>query len=421
MDSAAPELGRPDSSLSKETTPIKLEPCRYSNTNQLSATTPGLPTSPTQTDSQAEEPSKEVPCANTKQRRLIKYWILSSIAFCIIAPLISILLGFFLHTKGLSYIPPSGGFAGRNLSISAFLVSADPTSSIITFDWGVDSDTCVRDSKAVGECTDVSIFFDNNLLDNSDDIGNGVPSSDVPSTPLFRFNATASSSDFRSNTPTFRTNIRLFQSGSPRRLSLVNYPFDTYAANIFMYAQDSNNKSVNLHLDVVGGTAVGFTASLLYIDQSNFGLDAEIIATEISVRRGALIIAFCIIITIAIWIITLALFLLSFTAVVFGFRQRTEVLIIPVATVFAFTQLRASMPGAPPGFDFVGLLPCLGILSFSCALTLGALLITDPTQKEELTWKMVKPEILPALGIKKRASYNSSGGNSSGVESVSTA
>ena len=38
------------------------------------------------------------------------------------------------------------------------------------------------------------------------------------------------------------------------------------------------------------------------------------------------------------------------TAVFFGFRQRGEVLMIPVGTLFAFTQLRQSMPGAPAGF-----------------------------------------------------------------------
>ncbi|KAH9479220.1 hypothetical protein JR316_0007807 [Psilocybe cubensis] len=257
MDITTPEMRRrPDTSLSTETQ-IKVEPSRYSNVAQLPVTTlPGRPVSPTQTGPHEEGSTKEAYSANMHQRRLIKYWILSSIAFCIIMPLLSILLGFFLHTKGLSYTSPAGSFGGRNLSISAYLISADPTSSVITFDWGVDTDTCILESKTVGECTDVNIFFDNNLLDNSDDNNNGVPSTDVPSTPLFRFNATAFSSDFRANTPTFRTNIRLFQKGTPRRLSLVNYPFDTYAATVFMYAQDSNNKPVNLHLDIVGGTAV---------------------------------------------------------------------------------------------------------------------------------------------------------------------
>jgi len=49
-------------------------------------------------------------------------------------------------------------------------------------------------------------------------------------------------------------------------------------------------------------------------------------------------------------IITLILLLVMLTCVFFGFRQKSEILIVPVATLFAFTQLRGSMPGAPPGF-----------------------------------------------------------------------
>lgn len=109
--------------------------------------------------------------------------------------------------------------------------------------------------------------------------------------------------------------------------------------------------------------------------------------------------------------ITLTLLLVMVTSVFFGFRQKGEILVVPVATLFAFTQLRTSMPGAPDGFgerpcwsrgtvriqlrfsllgdilgeilhsahskadgswlltaqfaDFVGLLPCLAILSLS--------------------------------------------------------
>jgi hypothetical protein len=48
--------------------------------------------------------------------------------------------------------------------------------------------------------------------------------------------------------------------------------------------------------------------------------------------------------------ITLILLLVMITTVFFGFRQKGEVLVLPVITVFAFTQLRQSMPGAPSGF-----------------------------------------------------------------------
>ena len=49
-------------------------------------------------------------------------------------------------------------------------------------------------------------------------------------------------------------------------------------------------------------------------------------------------------------LITLILVLVMITTVFFGFKQRGEVLLVPVATLFAFTQLRQSMPGAPEGF-----------------------------------------------------------------------
>jgi hypothetical protein len=48
--------------------------------------------------------------------------------------------------------------------------------------------------------------------------------------------------------------------------------------------------------------------------------------------------------------ITIILLLVMITTVFFGFKQRGEVLLIPVITLFAFTQLRQTMPGAPEGF-----------------------------------------------------------------------
>jgi hypothetical protein len=54
-------------------------------------------------------------------------------------------------------------------------------------------------------------------------------------------------------------------------------------------------------------------------------------------------------------LITLILLLVMVTSVFFGFRQRGEVLVLPVATLFAFTQLRGSMPGAPEGFGMCSL------------------------------------------------------------------
>ncbi|KAI0733791.1 hypothetical protein C8Q72DRAFT_792329 [Fomitopsis betulina] len=52
-------------------------------------------------------------------------------------------------------------------------------------------------------------------------------------------------------------------------------------------------------------------------------------------------------------------------SVFFGKGVRGEILVVPVETLFAFTQLRSTMPGAPSGFDFMGTLLCLALLTFS--------------------------------------------------------
>ncbi|KAK0229652.1 hypothetical protein EDD85DRAFT_851163, partial [Armillaria nabsnona] len=68
--------------------------------------------------------------------------------------------------------------------------------------------------------------------------------------------------------------------------------------------------------------------------------------------------------------------------VVFGFRQRNEIVVIPVGTVFTFTQLRSSMPGAPEGFGdilhFAELLPCLVLLSIAAVAMVGIYLFANP-------------------------------------------
>ncbi len=55
-------------------------------------------------------------------------------------------------------------------------------------------------------------------------------------------------------------------------------------------------------------------------------------------------------------LITITICLLMIMTVGFGFRQRNEIVVVPISTVFAFTQLRSTMPGAPDGFG--ALLQC---------------------------------------------------------------
>ncbi len=44
------------------------------------------------------------------------------------------------------------------------------------------------------------------------------------------------------------------------------------------------------------------------------------------------------------------IYLVMIMTVGFSFQQRNEIVVIPVGTVFAFTQLHLMMPGVPDGF-----------------------------------------------------------------------
>ncbi|KAK0215402.1 hypothetical protein IW262DRAFT_1299672 [Armillaria fumosa] len=102
--------------------------------------------------------------------------------------------------------------------------------------------------------------------------------------------------------------------------------------------------------------------------------------------------------------------LIMIAAVVFGFRQRNEIIVVPIGTMFTFTQLRESMPGAPKSFgtlfiffnmssaqivphqgniiDLVGLLPCLILLSISAVAMVGIYLFANPDNpsRRTLSW-----------------------------------
>lgn len=51
--------------------------------------------------------------------------------------------------------------------------------------------------------------------------------------------------------------------------------------------------------------------------------------------------------------ITLVFVLATILSIVFGYRQKVELLAIPVTVLFAFPQLRSSMPGAPLGGSLI--------------------------------------------------------------------
>ncbi|KAK0492440.1 hypothetical protein EDD18DRAFT_1108835 [Armillaria luteobubalina] len=104
-----------------------------------------------------------------------------------------------------------------------------------------------------------------------------------------------------------------------------------------------------------------------------------------------------------IGMVTLMICLIMIATVFFRFQQWNEIVVVPIGTVFAFTQLRASMPGAPEGFgdtlDFVGLLPCLTLLSISAITMVGVYLFADPDDptRRAFTWTELNHELSSLL------------------------
>ncbi|SJL16589.1 uncharacterized protein ARMOST_20115 [Armillaria ostoyae] len=259
----------------------------------------------------------------------------------------------------------------------------------MTVEWHIDDDNCDHN------CTEVDIFFDANLSP-SDSQDHGPYNSNKPNTPTFIWNATnwlmgPHDYDPRNNFPIFRTNLITLESG---HASLVYYPFDrhailfatfswsdvtyprcaSYNAQIFAFAQDrSTNESVSLVLASASALFPGLKITVdvptddpAYLEEVKPG--NRVMDVIVTIERSTLVIVYCLVITLTIWLVTLMICCIMIATVMFSFRQRNEIVVVPVATVFAFTQLRSSMPGAPGGFgDILGIfcwttsMPCPSI------------------------------------------------------------
>ncbi|KAK0188471.1 hypothetical protein F5146DRAFT_667252 [Armillaria mellea] len=322
-----------------------------------------------------------------------------SLAFVIVIPIICIVLGLVVHPQEFTYnLEDTLGGSTRHISLHADLVSADLKEGTVVLDWIVLSDIC--DS----ECTLVNIYFDTNLFRHPD-IGGILPfGSNRPTNPIIVWNATAYyGNDVHASVAMFRTELATFSPDDDSkypvrrtRSSDVYYPFDRHIALIYAFAEDANtNASVSLSLDSTSGLAAGLKVSPPDFITEPYNIEAGIpehMFAIITLQRGTLVKIYCIIITMTFWLITLMMCLIMIMTVGFGFQQRNEIVVVPVGAVFAFTQLRTTMPGAPDGFsdvlDFVGVLPCLVLLSISAITMVGIYIFTDPAKdsREKLSW-----------------------------------
>ncbi|KAK0229665.1 hypothetical protein EDD85DRAFT_851202 [Armillaria nabsnona] len=321
--------------------------------------------------------------------------------FCIcLVFLILMFIGMFILIANLinptgefSYIGNTGETDNRTVRLHGTLTSADIVQATMTVVWNVVSDSCDAN------CTNVDIFFDTNMLRSNT---GGLMSNNRPSVPTFLWNRTADLYDYPyANTATFPTDLNIYPQEDDTddytvHASLVYYPFDQYRANIFAFAQDaSNNDSVSLIIESTSGLVVDLDIKTEFINNEHSFqeyIHEPLIYLSVTLLRSTTLKAYCIIVVVTFWFITLMICLIVITTTVCGFRQRNEIFVAPIATVFAFTELRSSMPGAPEGFgstlDFFGILPCLALLCIASAMIVGSYLFVDPddTSRDKLTW-----------------------------------
>ncbi|PBK88138.1 hypothetical protein ARMGADRAFT_1084777 [Armillaria gallica] len=267
-------------------------------------------------------------------------------------------------------------------------------------EWSIDLYTCDP-----GNCSEVNISFGTNLIAKAARHEDSPYINNWFTDPIVVWNVSSSNLGSDGPTrggynPTFRTELIICLVGhNAQRVlehsyaSLVYYPFDRYNSEIFAFAQDASTKeSVSLVLNSVTGRILGLKIETDFIARGDTAYweeefpAKEVIDMRVTLQRSTLVIAYCLIITFTFCLSTLAQGYCPYG------HSRNEIVVVPIGTVFSFTQLRSSMPGAPEGFgfilDFAGLLPCLVLWSISAVTMVGIYLFadTDNSRRKSFAW-----------------------------------
>ncbi|KAK0493742.1 hypothetical protein EDD18DRAFT_1356201 [Armillaria luteobubalina] len=272
-----------------------------------------------------------------------------SLAFSVLIPVIFIVLGVELHLGEFEYnTDPSSNFDNWTISLHVDLISADEKKGSMDLQWTIIDDSYAQMS--------IFILTHKNLL-HSESGHAERKDNNKPADPTFVWNVMAD--DDVSKIPSFQIELGilppLYSNYSQQHLirstcpSEVYYPFDCYEAITAGFAEDTSNATVSVNVM----SASGFTIGLKISADPEYN-DPDFILLMITLQRGTLVIWYCLIISITFCqcgIVTLTICLLMIMTVGFRFQQRNEIIVVPVLTVFAFTQLCSTMPRAPDGFE----------------------------------------------------------------------
>ncbi|KAJ7675994.1 hypothetical protein DFH06DRAFT_1466719 [Mycena polygramma] len=310
-----------------------------------------------------------------------KYYWIWHLLICVVLTVVAIAVSFEV-TKHLilgdvdDRIPYTGS-AQSQIKLRANYIEVDATLRTVTVDWFPLPLNCSSNPEMI-----VNIFADPNLLVPAGWATDDIPSSARPLVPIFQLNTTQGCQHTNYDSfPIFRTVLKLTGlSGSnqltPRTGTLQAYPHDKYFFQVSLFAQmASTNASVGLVLGRSFGTPINYDVVLDTTYSTN---NDDGILFYFTVSRSAAVMGLVITIVIANWLVTIAFLWITVAAFMWETEIVAEMFVLPIATLFAFTSVRANFPGAPAGFgavvDYYGILPNIGLITlFTAVLLFGVL------------------------------------------------
>ncbi|KAF9551922.1 hypothetical protein CPC08DRAFT_768606 [Agrocybe pediades] len=260
--------------------------------------------------------------------------------------------------------------SSADVRMTAEVISVDPESRLIYMDWY----PRFTQLNCTAEPQIIDIYVPSMFLDTTSPSWTFGPQD----RPAFRLNSTQLCFGFPF--VSFKTVTKLLATKRYvdqtiwERSSLQNYPFDKYMAPFAFYSQVLGSKAIQ-GLNVVDsfGVAVNFQVSLLdSILKSDAGVLAgrEMLLFDILIERSQATKIFVVMVAITNWLIAIAFLTICAAATVFTDSEiYNEMFVVPVGATFAFTSIRANLPGAPPGFGTtIGAILCFSPLDYDWSM-----------------------------------------------------
>ncbi|KAF8639483.1 hypothetical protein AX16_010280 [Volvariella volvacea WC 439] len=324
----------------------------------------------------------------------------------------------------MNFKAPSIYSIDANVTLAIELISIDPVARIIVMDWyptAPNAITCSPGSDFVAD-----IYLDPALIDNSTPEFSILP----PYSPTCRFNITELCQG-TVRLAAFRTTSKLVASPyrpghhmqackttlsmctlkslqnqmEPNAETWVRIRY--YAQFILFASNPENDERIHLNVTHTFGVAVNFGVTLHAARASLPLEDERWLHIILRVERSTATKTFVILVIVTQWFT--ALIFTTITVATFKYRSHKlyfEVFVLPIASLFAFTTIRESFPGAPDGFgdplDLYSIIPVLilmSICSFSLVLRVLRLRISEGGNEETISRLIQLPPGANSVGI----------------------